>query len=59
MEDRIKLRFIGEEGSMGLHHGRIYSCKIFVGYSYIWVDWGRDRCPYSTLKTLCENWKSV
>lgn len=59
MEDRIELRFIGEEGSMGLHHGRIYNCKIFVGYSYIWVDWRRGNCPYSTLKTLCENWESV
>lgn len=59
MEDRIELRFIGEEGSMGLHHGQRYRCKIFVDYSYIWVDWGRGNCPYSTLKTLCENWESV
>lgn len=59
MEDRIELRFIGKEGSMGLHHRRIYKCKIFVGYSFIWVDWRKDRCPYPTLETLCENWESM
>ena len=60
---RIKARFIGEDGSMGLKRGRVYLVLIFTMHGYIIVSWGDDNpskvCPYSQLKTLCENWESV
>lgn len=57
--DKIYLRFIGENGSMGLRHNHIYRANVFTMGRFIYVDWGVDRCPYISLKTLTENWESV
>lgn len=60
---RIKVRFIGEDGSMGLKRGRVYLVLIFTMHGYIIVSWGDDNpnkiCPYSSIETLCENWESI
>lgn len=61
--EKIKLRFIGTDGSMGLKRGRIYLASVYTTCGYIWVAWGENNpnkvYPYSSLKTLCENWESV
>lgn len=51
------LRFIGADGSMGLSFGKIYEVKISSDDRYIWVQWNRGRCPYSSPLTLASNWK--
>lgn len=60
---KIRLRFIGTDGSMGLKRGRIYLASVYTMRGYICVTWGENNpnkvCPYSSLKTLCENWESV
>lgn len=58
----ITLRFIGTDGSMGLRKGQAYMVRIYTKFGRIVVSWGvgeNEVCPYSSLKTLCENWESV
>ena len=51
------LKFIGENGSMGLRRGSIYDVKIISKDKYIWVKWGfRKVCPYSSPQALAKNW---
>ena len=59
---KVKLRFIGEDGSMGLEHGEIYNCTISTNTNYIWVCWhdGYHRGgPYYSFKKLFDNWEEV
>lgn len=58
------LRFIGEDGSMGLKHGQVYRCQIYTDDGFICVSWKRKwltnrMCPYRSLKALTENWETV
>lgn len=56
------LRFIGEDGSMGLRKGKIYNCSVVAASDYyIWVSWNMDSpsCPYKSFKKLFENWEEV
>lgn len=56
----MKARFVGEDGSMGLVHGRVYSIMITTSNDdYISVCWGLRACHYTNLKTLHENWRAV
>ena len=62
MFDKHKMRFIGEDGSMGLKKGKAYFVRIYTKLGHIVVCWdnaGNKVCPYSSIKTLCENWESV
>ncbi len=55
----FKLRYIGQDGSMGLKHGKIYKVKIVSDDRYIWVKWGYGWnmcCPYTSLQSLVANW---
>ena len=59
------LRYIGEDGSMGLRKGAVYKCGIMDqkidGKVYICVYWtrGADYCPYSSFKKMFENWEEI
>ena len=53
----MKLKFIGEDGSMGLRHGNTYKVNIYIKDGYIWVDWGKRCCPYDSALVLMANWK--
>lgn len=60
----MKLKFIGKDWSMGLRHGEVYECEVLSQAPYVWVFWYLDRpdtrkCPYSSLKTLLQNWEEV
>lgn len=55
----MKARFVGENGSMGLVHGRVYNILICSNDDYISVSWGSGRCNYANLKKLHENWRAV
>lgn len=55
----MEARFIGENGSMGLVHNRIYNIQIWSKGDYIFVGWGPRACPYSNLQKLHENWRAV
>ena len=52
------LKFIGENGSMGLAHGRIYDVEIENRNGFIWVyvSYGEQSCPYSSPQSFAKNW---
>lgn len=62
----MELKFIGDDGSMGLHHGEIYDVEIKTGGKYIRVlipgfrfsknHLGTWSCPYTSPQTLSDNW---
>lgn len=68
----MKARFIGKDGSMGLTHGNVYEIVLYdIGGQPI-VSWRcmriskfgmplfyKESCPYSSFKTLAENWEVV
>lgn len=54
---KILAKFIGEDGSMGLRKGKLYNVSVYTMDNYIWVDWGMNRCPYSSFGKLEENWE--
>ena len=54
---KMILKFIGENGSMGLTKNKIYSVEVYYDSVYVWVDWGERRCPYSSPDTMWENWE--
>lgn len=58
------LRFIGEDGSMGLRKGKIYECSVYTAGGYFWIRWdncglNNPSCPYKSFKKLFENWEEV
>ena len=57
----MRLTFIGEDGSMGLTHGKTYTCKLYFSNGYIWVECEAfgiiRRCPYTSIRKMLENWK--
>lgn len=60
--NKVSLRFIGEDGSMGLRKGKTYLVRICTKLGRIVVIWGKNgehACPYSSLKALCENWEDA
>ena len=59
----MKLRFIGEDGSMGLKNGEAYDARIYIRGKFLWVEWKVGRfmtrsCPYSSTKAFAQNWGS-
>ena len=57
----MKLRFIGEDGSMGLKNGEAYDARIYIRGKFLWVEWKVGRfmtrsCPYSSTKVFAQNW---
>ena len=57
----MKLRFIGEDGSMGLKNGEAYDARIYNRGKFLWVEWKVGRfmtrsCPYSSTKAFAQNW---
>lgn len=55
----IRLRFIGEDKSMGLRKGKVYSVRLSSASNYIWVRWNKGACPYTSPKSFAMNWKEV
>ena len=58
------LKFVGEDKSMGLSHGRIYDVRVKTKKNYIWVEipnvlFGAWRCPYSSPQSFAANWEKV
>lgn len=53
------MRFIGQDGSLGLKYDHIYNVKIDVKDNMVWVEWGNNRCPYSSIANFLTNWSSV
>ena len=52
----MKLKFIGEDGSMGLKNGSVYFVQVYTDRGKIYVDWGLHYCPYSSPQALAKNW---
>jgi len=56
----IKAKFIGQT-SCGFISNHVYQIKIFTDKNsqYIWVKDknSRAKCPYSSIKTLSQNWE--
>lgn len=57
----MKLKFIGEDGSMGLRFGGVYDARIFIQGKFLWVEWKASlfsvkKCPYSSTKAFAQNW---
>lgn len=62
----MKLKYIGEDGQMGLEHGKEYKCVIHTTGRYIKVSWengnkfaGNWNKPYPSLKAVCREWEDV
>lgn len=58
----MDMTFIGKNGSMGLRYGARYTVAVFYAEGYYWAGWndveGRTIvCPYTSLKTLLDNWQ--
>lgn len=50
------LKFIGENGSMGLQRDSIYKVKITSDKNYIYIWCGFGRIPYSSPQSFAANW---
>lgn len=55
----MNLRFIGENGSMGVTHGQVYKVEIYVQYGHVVVRWLGGLCPYSSLRSFMDNWEDI
>ena len=65
----IKLKFIGENGSMRLTHGETYKVELKTKDNFIWVIiphfefrhmiFGKWECPYSSPQAFAANWEAV
>lgn len=58
------LRFIGEDGLMGLCNGKVYDCDIYAVGGCCWVRWNIKGLniasyPYNSFKELFEDWQEV
>ena len=51
------MRFIGENGSMGLLTDSLYRVELKIKHNMIWVKWGDKACPYSNFEKFFENWE--
>lgn len=51
----MKGKFIGKT-SCGFQTNQIYEIKIFDDKGYIWIKSNNAICPYSSLKTIMDNW---
>lgn len=59
----MNLKFIGEDGSMGLRHGAVYEVAVYsrLGKPDVSVEWYRGchavgKCPYSSPEAFFANW---
>ncbi len=52
------LKFTGENGSMGLVHGRVYDVTITNenGFIMVYVEFCGPSCPYSSPQSFAANW---
>lgn len=58
-EYEIPLKYIGRDGDLGLIKNKIYYVKLFIKYGKIIVQWSDNCCcPYDTLNSLYNNWRS-
>lgn len=58
----MKLKFIGEDGSLGLCHGKTYNVTLKTIGEYvvavIKTGWISDTvCPYGSMKAFAANWE--
>ena len=58
----MKLKFIGEDGSMGLRAGEVYDTRIFIKGECLWVEWKVNlytvkSCPYISTQSFAQNWE--
>ena len=56
----MKLKFIGEDGSMGLRTGEVYDTRIFIKGECLWVEWKVNlytvkSCPYISTQSFAQN----
>lgn len=56
-KEYMYLKFIGEDGSMGLRNGINYKVKITSDDAFIWVHWNGGECPYLSPQSFAANWK--
>lgn len=52
----MRLRYIGQNGSMGMNFGRIYRLKIEPWRDGVLVTSGGFRCPYASDELFWQNW---
>lgn len=58
----MKLKFIGEDGSLGLKHGKKYEVELKTIGKYLiaiidtgWISW--TTCPYGSVQAFAKNWE--
>lgn len=51
------LKYIGNNGSMGLTNGETYKVDVISKDHFIWVQWGFCKvCPYDSPENFAKNW---
>lgn len=53
------LRYIGENGSLGLAYGQIYRVTVDTQQGRVIVRWDSGYCPYTSLKAFMNNWEDL
>ena len=55
----MQLKFIGQDGSLGLRHGEIYKVDILSVGNRINAYIDSKFCPYDSLSAFMKNWEEI
>ena len=57
--EKLKLKFIGTNGSMGMTTGQIYTCRVDFDSDGLVQMYEPIICPYSSVRAFYQNWGKV
>lgn len=55
----INAKFIGENGSLGYIHGKVYNLAIDKNTIYLNGKNNNHECPYQTIESFLKNWDVI
>lgn len=57
MNKKIVARYIGENGSMGLHTDELHVITSEIKFGLLKITWETNSCSYSGLEDFLEDWE--